>query len=441
MIRPAKYILLLCIIIFNTSLFGQVPKNLSLEDAEEYLKSKGYYKSISKKIDGSKISWTGYSYPFETKLIARMDLAFESNGSGIVLFAEVKDLGEDYSFDRWKQNLPLNFTIFKQEDKEITAGDGTTYENSITYMAIEKIYDPQKDLFTYTSSTFAFLEKATKFLRFDGLTVDFRDIDTFDLYEMYNFFYSDFGTFLDSSIYETNNIPKIPTNKNQISITFRELETDAIAVALGMNDDSKVDIIVNPIKWKQYSPSKRFFIIYHELAHDIFNLKHGDGGKMMFNYSDESVTWQEFIEQREKMFQAIIRDKNSAEPELKIILPGFRKKLVFDIEKRYESEMEKYDNNTFTFKDDVAVRSYYFKDNILRKSFSIKYATMTEEKAIINLNKYPPPGKIILDNDYEVLGELPYGENNLYFLKRIVKLDNGECAFSMTISDERQNIN
>jgi len=82
-----KITFLLYILLINTSLFAQVPTNLNVEDAEEYLKSKGYYKSISKKIDGSNITWTGYSYPLDTKIFGRMDLTFQSEGSGMSFFA------------------------------------------------------------------------------------------------------------------------------------------------------------------------------------------------------------------------------------------------------------------------------------------------------------------------------------------------------------------
>ena len=53
-----------------------------------------------------------------------------------------------------------------------------------------------------------------------------------------------------------------------------------------MGDDSKIVIKVDPKKWQNSSKQKKWYIMYHELGHDVLNLNHGEGGKMMFNFAD-----------------------------------------------------------------------------------------------------------------------------------------------------------
>ena len=43
---------------------------------------------------------------------------------------------------------------------------------------------------------------------------------------------------------------------------------------------------------------------------DVLNLGHGEGGKMMFNFSDRGYSWDEFFEDKEEMFSVFIKYKN-----------------------------------------------------------------------------------------------------------------------------------
>ena len=69
---------------------------------------------------------------------------------------------------------------------------------------------------------------------------------------------------------------------------------------------AKIDIVVDPDYWQTFNQAKRFYVFYHELGHDIFNLNHGNGGKMMFNYADRDITWDDFLEDRESMFERVL---------------------------------------------------------------------------------------------------------------------------------------
>ena len=64
-------------------------------------------------------------------------------------------------------------------------------------------------------------------------------------------------------------------------ITFTSLEGSTIAVARGMNNNCEIDILVDITKWNNASHSERIFIMFHELGHDVYNLKHSDGLRLM----------------------------------------------------------------------------------------------------------------------------------------------------------------
>ena len=51
------------------------------------------------------------------------------------------------------------------------------------------------------------------------------------------------------------------------------------------------------------------YILYHELGHDVLNLEHGQGGKMMFNFADRDYSWDEFFKDKEYMFSYYLDNK------------------------------------------------------------------------------------------------------------------------------------
>tara|TARA_X000000950_G_C13840218_1_gene629893 strand:+ start:402 stop:1559 length:1158 start_codon:yes stop_codon:yes gene_type:complete len=117
------------------------------------------------------------------------------------------------------------------------------------------------------------------------------DINTYDLQEMVQFF-------LDDCKRSNIKVPKIET----LSATFEPLDEGVIALAYGMNDDDKIIIRVDPSAWQNSGLIKKWYVLYHELGHDVLNLDHGEGGKMMFNFADRDYNWDEFYIDKEYMF-------------------------------------------------------------------------------------------------------------------------------------------
>ena len=143
----------------------------------------------------------------------------------------------------------------------------------------------------------------------------------YNLELMVNIFLDDFKSFLDEASRNID-IAKIghpnKANFNQVKVQlnslksqlennstnsiFEELEGETIALSQGLDYDSDIYIKVDPAKWINSSPAKRWYILYHELGHDVLNLRHGQGGRMMFNYPTKNYTWKDFFNDRHEMF-------------------------------------------------------------------------------------------------------------------------------------------
>jgi len=140
------------------------------------------------------------------------------------------------------------------------------------------------DLLTSINVVTTNSNKAFENIRFTNGGQDMRKINQYDLEAMVKFFLEDC---------KKNNI-KVSEIKT-LDATFEPLEGNTIALSYAFGDDSLIKIKVDPEKWAKSSTEKRWYVLYHELGHDILNLEHGQGGKMMFNFADKEYTWDVFF--------------------------------------------------------------------------------------------------------------------------------------------------
>lgn len=143
------------------------------------------------------------------------------------------------------------------------------------------------------------------------------NVSTYNIEDMIKLFIEDLKHHVMD--YESNNLDKVDSkkvlnlmgnlNKIQINATFEEMNNETLAISYGINNDSNIFVKVNPAKWSEASNQKKWYIIYHELGHDVLNFLHGEGDKMMFNFIDKKYTWGEFFEDRKKMFDIYISKK------------------------------------------------------------------------------------------------------------------------------------
>jgi len=99
----------------------------------------------------------------------------------------------------------------------------------------------------------------------------------------------------------------IKVGANQIFATFEKLDGQLLGRSYGINIDTKIILKIDPIKWEAASAPKRWYLLYHELGHDVLNLQHGNGGKMMFNFAEKGYSWKEFWEDKNYMFESYKR--------------------------------------------------------------------------------------------------------------------------------------
>jgi hypothetical protein len=106
--------------------------------------------------------------------------------------------------------------------------------------------------------------------------------------------------------------PKKP--KVQI-IKFSKLDqldntTHIHGLSFGSGDDDRIEIYINPSTWEQFNKPMRYFLMYHELAHDVLNLedleaKSWNEGKLMYPVisSYENKNMDDFIESSHAVFE------------------------------------------------------------------------------------------------------------------------------------------
>ena len=211
------------------------------------------------------------------------------------MFGKYYDLVDIYKI--WRINEPIN--DYKIE-YVLSIGNGTEQRtNTEGINNYYKIVFSIESSMTYnTNSTFEKVKKQSNEsynnLRFTIGGKDIRKSNIYDLKSMVNIFLDDC---------KKNNIttPLITTLK----ATFEPLDGNTIALSYGFDNDSTIIIKVDPEKWANASKEKRWYVLYHELGHDVLNLDHGEGGKMMFNFADRDYSWNEFFKDKKYMFDFV----------------------------------------------------------------------------------------------------------------------------------------
>ena len=81
-------------------------------------------------------------------------------------------------------------------------------------------------------------------------------------------------------------------------------------ISFGGSDDDKIEIYINSSSWKKFNKATKYFVMYHELAHDLLNLndlenKSINQGKLMFPEisSFKNKKMDEFIESFHTLFK------------------------------------------------------------------------------------------------------------------------------------------
>lgn len=127
----------------------------------------------------------------------------------------------------------------------------------------------------------------------------------------------DFQVYIDKFYRDIGVYGIYPKKPKTTVVRFSKLDqmdntTHIHGISFGCDNDDLIEIYINPSTWANFNKSKRYYLMYHELAHDILNVKDlssdlSNEGKLMYPaISDyESISMDEFIESSHALFEEV----------------------------------------------------------------------------------------------------------------------------------------
>lgn len=112
-----------------------------------------------------------------------------------------------------------------------------------------------------------------------------------------------------------------PQKPRKIIIKFSKLDelkdaTHIHGISLGIYDDNRIEIYINPSTWAKFNKPMRYYLMYHELSHDVLNLEDLENlpeneGKLMFPALStyESKSMDDFIESSHELLREVSSNK------------------------------------------------------------------------------------------------------------------------------------
>lgn len=113
-----------------------------------------------------------------------------------------------------------------------------------------------------------------------------------------------------------------PKKPKTTIIKFAKLDqltnaTHIHGISYGMNDDDRIEIYINPSTWESFNKPMRYYLMYHELSHDVLNVDDlkdlpSNEGKLMYPAiaTYESKTMDDFIESSHELFEEVAAKQN-----------------------------------------------------------------------------------------------------------------------------------
>jgi hypothetical protein len=112
-----------------------------------------------------------------------------------------------------------------------------------------------------------------------------------------------------------------PKKPKKIIIKFGGLDqiknaTHIHGLSYGLGNDDLIEIYINPSTWEKFNKPMRYWLIYHELSHDVLNVDDLEDlsknrGKLMYPSisSYESIKMDDFIESSHALFEEVSGNK------------------------------------------------------------------------------------------------------------------------------------
>lgn len=127
----------------------------------------------------------------------------------------------------------------------------------------------------------------------------------------------DFQSYVDKFYRDAEVFGLNPTKPKRTIIKFAKLDefkntNHFHGISYGFEDDDTIEIYINPSTWKRFSKPMRYFLMYHELAHDVLNVDDletdlKDANKLMYPelVTYENKTMDDFISSYHQLFQEL----------------------------------------------------------------------------------------------------------------------------------------
>jgi hypothetical protein len=83
--------------------------------------------------------------------------------------------------------------------------------------------------------------------------------------------------YIDKFFRDLNNHGLTPVIPQDFIVKFSDLESHkntshTHGISFGYKDDDRVEIYINKNSWNSFNKTQKYYIVYHELSHDILNL-------------------------------------------------------------------------------------------------------------------------------------------------------------------------
>jgi hypothetical protein len=208
---------------------------------------------------------------------------------------EVKEHGGQVIKDEnWEFNSKINYSILSVE----TQLSLNIQDNGMLVFMVGNIYHrPVSDVIEEINNG----------------RIDVSKLNFYDINYLIDLFIDQF-TYSYTQYYKKNNLSILNhekfirfldgINNSKRNVNFDLNEEGVLGISNSMYDDSTISLSINPSLWKTSSDSKKLYVLFHELGHDILNFRHGEGGKMMFTISDSDYSFEEFYDDRDYMFES-----------------------------------------------------------------------------------------------------------------------------------------
>jgi len=265
-----------------------------------------------------------------TSLEHSHSLMFDSgipiNYSGMLLWGEYKNRYGNYeNLELYKEifnNLrKSNLDYVKKDGGQVIKDENWEFEAKNYYSDVDEgtkssLNIQDNGLLVFTVADVYYRKVSDVKEEINNGKIDVSKLNFYDINYLIDLFIDQF-TYSYTEYYKKNNLSILnhekftgfldKINNSKRNVNFDLNKEGVLGVSNSMYDDSSISLSINPSLWKTSSDSKKLYVLFHELGHDILNFRHGEGGKMMFTISESDYSFKDFYNDKDYMFKSFFK--------------------------------------------------------------------------------------------------------------------------------------